>query len=58
MYQQKFACNLKLRMLENYEENPGTGKTGIQEPVSLLPQTREHVLLDINIPIQKKTHMW
>ena len=36
-------------MLENYEENPGTGKTGIQEPVSLLPQTREHVLLDINI---------
>ena len=24
-------------MLENYEENPGTGKTGIQEPVSLLP---------------------
>ena len=36
-------------MLENYEENPGTGKTGIQEPVSLLSQTREHVLLDINI---------
>ena len=44
-------------MLENYEENPETGKTGIQEPASLLPQTREHVLLDINIPIQKKTHM-
>ena len=33
-------------MLENYEENPGTG---IQEPVSLLRQTREHVLLDVNI---------
>ena len=36
-------------MLENYEKNPGTGKPVIQEPVSLLPQTQEHVLEDINI---------
>jgi len=36
-------------MLENYEENPGTGKTRIQELVSLLPSQYNYSIKKLNI---------
>ncbi len=40
-------------MLENYEENSRTGKPESRR-CSLLPQAREHVLLDINLCLYKE----
>ena len=36
-------------MLENYEKKIREQENWNQEPASLIPQTREHVLEDINI---------
>ena len=40
---------MKVKNARELGGKSGNRKTEIQEPISLLPQTGEHVLLDINI---------